>query len=213
MNNKCYVFTPLLVLLFIFITIVVVSIKQGLISSVNQLVIVDGFMDKSYYNHSKLIINEANSLKTLVYSNISDLSLIDTLNDSLGGLLISDDLLVPLSVPALFYHSGFVNVSYTACSVNVSVSYPLTGLLSAYNSLDLSFIQGCLNTKGCSSNRGLFSSILIECLNDYSAGGFGLFNSSIPLLVGSSISVDLVFSNSGITSIYPFSIGSFVFSC
>jgi len=213
MNNKCYVFAPLLVLLFVLITLVVVSIKQGLASSVNQLVLVEGFMDKSYYNHSKMLINEANKLKILFYGNFSDLSLLNRFNESLGGLLVGDNMLVPLLVPVSCYSSSFANVSYNSRSVNISVSYPLVSLLSAYNALDLSVVQACLDTQSCSSNRELFSSILVHCLNSYPVSGFSLINNSIPSLVGSSINVDLAFLCSGITLIYPFCIGSFVFNC
>lgn len=213
MNNKCYVFAPLLVLLFVLITLVVVSIKQGLASSVNQLVLVEGFMDKSYYNHSKMLFNEANKLKILFYGNISDLSLLNRFNESLGGVLIGDNLLVPLLVPVSYYSSSFANVSYNACSVNISVNYPLLGLLSAYDALDLSVVQGCLDSQSCDSNRELFSSILVYCLRSCSVRGFSLINNSIPYLVGSSIIVDLAFLGEGMASIYPFCIGSFVFNC
>lgn len=214
LNNKGYVFTPLILLFFILITITVFSFKQSLINSVNEASELQGIMDNYYYNYSKEVLTLINNFKERAYTNLSNSLQVPLFNSSVNGLIISDNSLVPLLVPLKEY-KGKVNLTFKEQFVNVTINYPVASLLNAEAYFSTNSIQQCLTLKECMNNREVFDTILLECLYSYSPGGFNIRNLTVPELAGGVIYVNLSFYSNGMTLIHPFILKNnpFLFNC
>ena len=97
-NNKGYVFVPLLLLLLIIVTLTVFLFKQGLLNSVNHASSIQGTMDGFYYNYSKEVMLLVDNFKSIAYGNLSNTSLVDVFNASVGGIVISNNPVLPLTI-------------------------------------------------------------------------------------------------------------------
>lgn len=213
LNNKGYVFAPMMLLLLIILVIVIYSFRGSFLNSVNQASSLQGVMDNYYYNYSKELIVFINNFKVVSYNNLSNSLLVPFFNSSVNGVIISDSSVIPLLVPFKEF-TGDVNVSFNSSFVNVAINYPIASLLTAENSFSVYSVQDCLNAHYCSSNRA-FDSILMDCLSINTPGGFNIKNLTVPQLIGNVINVNLSFYSNGMTLVYPFILGSnpYSFNC
>ena len=211
-NNKGYVFTSVILMLFILITLSIVLFKDKLSSSVNQASFVQGVMDNIDYNYTSLIIQHVTDFKANIYGNLSNSSLIQEYNASLDGILLSNNPQVPLLIEKVVYTRGIVNVTYPLKIVQVGVDYPVTDLLIAESAFNPQVIQECLDAAQCSNNKEQFDSLLVQCFPVIN--GFIVGNYSVPQLFGSDLYVDLILFRDKMTLLYPFQLRNpFIFSC
>ena len=183
-NNKGYVFMPLILILFILISLAVVVFNHKLIDSVNQASHVQEVIDSIKYNYTKYVMNLTELSKLSIYQNISNSSLIA-------------DTSMLLYIKEKHYSRGVVNVSFPAFTINISVSYPLSDLLTAKEQFN-STIQSCLDANNCS----------FQCFNK-GINGFSINYSSI---IGLNV-YDVVLFNDKMTLLYPYWLGNYNFSC
>jgi hypothetical protein len=212
-NNKGYVFTPLMLVLLIVITIVIVSFKQTINSSNNELLINTGLMDNILNNHSKTNALLVDGFKEQAYSNISNYSTISLFNQSIGGLLNSNNPVISFYLSKQEYSLSQVNMTFPAQELNISLNYPLSDIILAADSFNQQLIQQCLYENNCSVNRAVAGSLLVNCLSSIKLADFNIRNQSVPLLLGSDLYADLALFNEGMTLLYPYFFGCFVFSC
>jgi len=212
-NNKGYVFTPMLLLFLVVISLTVVLFKQGLTGSVNEASQLQGVMDNVFYNYTKHSISSFNQFKLLVYGNMSNSSLVSDFNDSTGGYLNQNNPIVPLTLETRFYQKRDINISYPETAINVTFNYPLSDLLVVEDSFNPVVIQQCIDSNDCSSNRGSFDVIFSSCLEAIEINGFDVVNSSVPLLIGDTIYSGIAFLRNETTFLFPFDLGTFLFSC
>jgi len=212
-NNKGYVFTPIVLFFLILVVLMVYLFRQGMISSVQQSSRIQGVIDKAYYNYEKEVSILVNDFKLIAYGNLSDSVLISSFNDSLGGILLSNNPVVPLNVQGTSVFSDLANVSYNSTTINVSLNYPVSDLINANSSFNPLFIQQCLDNNDCEGSREQYDSVFSSCIKGFVVSNFNLTNNSVPLLVGSVISVDLILTNNETTLLFPFKLGKFFFDC
>ncbi len=212
-NNKGYVFTPVIMLIIIFIALTVFSLKKTMDDSVNQAGLIMGLMDKINYNYTKQVINLIDDFKLLAYENLSNSSLVDSFNNSKGGIITTDNPSFELLIPARTFNENIVNITYKSRIENVTIEYPISSLIKAKEEFNEEEIQTCLNNNECSSKREQYDILLKNCLDNISKNSFLLRNSTIPLLIGNSIIVNLEFYNKGMTLLFPFKLGTFNFNC
>ncbi|MBD3312352.1 hypothetical protein GF352_02775 [archaeon] len=211
-NNKGYVFLPLILFFLLITTLTIVFFKQELSGSVNQALVIQGLMDRAYYNYSKRVITVVNDFKQLAYANLSNSSLVASFNESVGGVIVDNDPSLPFLVSEVSCSGEDVNTTFPLTQVFINISYPISDLLTASESFNPIVIQQCLDDNDCSDNREHFNQILIGCIN-WTLNGFDLRNSTVPLLVGDQVHVGLELVGGSVPFLFPFKLGRFSFTC
>jgi len=155
------------------------------------------------YNHSKEVLSLVDSYKASAYQNLSEGQFSPIVNNPIISIPISSGQ----------YSFGTVNMTFPSNELTIILDYPLADLTAARNLFSQSLVQSCLVSANCSGNREEFSSIFNSCLAGLKISGFSLGNSSVPQLIGQNLYVNLVLFDDGMTLLYPFQLGNFVFSC
>ncbi len=76
LNNKGYVFLPVIILFIMLIAVSSFSFKEGITNSINKGSVIEGMMDKCYYNYTKFLISYIDNKKELTYCNLSKSSFV-----------------------------------------------------------------------------------------------------------------------------------------
>ena len=131
LNNKGYVFVSVAVLFIILIAVVSFSFKEKVLNEVNRGSVIEGMMDKCYYNYSKYVINLVDNFKETAYGNLSHYALVSSYNSSLGGTITTDYPLLNITVPQFDCFNGDVNMTFPSKKKDVAINYPIESLLEA----------------------------------------------------------------------------------
>ncbi len=211
LNNKGYVFVSVAVLFIVLIAVVSFSFKEKVLNEVNRGSVIEGMMDKCYYNYSKYVINLVDNFKETAYGNLSHYALVSSYNSSLGGTITTDYPLLNITVPQFDCFNGDVNMTFPSKKKDVAINYPIESLLEAVSLFKEEDVESCIKEGNC--NNSNLEYLLMNCIKDKEYGKFLLRNCSIPVQQGNVIYVNLCLYNDNMTLLYPFNMGLFSFSC
>ena len=207
LNNKGYGFTLIILFSIIVITLAVFLFKLKIYRILSQDFYIYGEIKKCYHEYYKYVFQRQNWEKQIIYSNISNYSLVSQFNDSIGGIITSNYFKVPFYIDDYFCRKDKVNISFKGEWTNLSINYPISDLLNAEEKFDPARVQGCI--KNCDYTN--YDTLVVSCL--YEIDGYKLVNTSFPVLVGNRIYVDLALQKDGTTLLYPFYLGTYEFLC